>query len=158
MGEIMLSIFFALLGIAAVVNIQFQENASLSNTGATDFRTFPVIFGSALAVLSLLNTGRVVIRGCRTGQQKTEKSGKTEEENDKGAERIVRFRVVMTFLLSLMFAFLMKKIPFFILAFLFLFLAITVLGQKKLWINGCVALLGSGVIYLIFEYFLKLPL
>lgn len=154
-GELILSMLFALVGVASVLIIKGTETNAISNTGATDFSTFPTIFGSILAMLSFINAGRAFRETRKETADNTEVAENAEE---KQKQHMIHIRVAIMFALCLAFALLLKKVSFAVLSFVFLFLSFYVLGQKKLLVNALVSLAGSGLIYMVFIVLLKLPL
>lgn len=156
-GEMVLSLLFAFVGCAGIMVIRNQQTTALSNTGATDFRTLPMFAGSALALLSFINAGRLLVVEWSVGRKKGVQE-QVETEPEKIHQTITRVRVISMFFLCLALALLMKRMSFAMLIFLFLLSAFTVLGQRQLWRNILVSMLGSGFVYLVFIVFLKLPL
>lgn len=161
-GELIMSCLFVALGIAAIAVIHAQSSEAVGNTGATTFRTFPILYGIMIVVLAGINAVRLILVSLRE-----KKAPKNEEcaaeaiavdEEAKKKSRITAFRVAGMFLLSLAFAMLLKKVNFALLCFLFLFISFAVLGRKKIWLNAVVSAVGSGLVYLIFVILLKLPL
>ena len=160
LGELIMSALFVAVGLAAILIIQAQTSASISNTGATTFKTFPTVYGVLLVVLAGANFLLVIFKALREDraakQSGVDQAGSTPEEKKQKLK--VGLRVAGMFLLTLALALLLKKIHFALLVFVFLFLSFLLLGQKKVWLNALVSAVGSGLIYVIFVILLKLPL
>lgn len=161
-SELVLSLILVAVGIFAIVVIQAQSTTAVNNTGATTFRTFPTVYGALIIVFAGINAGRLVLEGLREDKA-LRAAGKKEEaapltEEERADRRRIALRVAGMFLLTLGFALLLKKIHFALLVFVFLFLSFLLLGRRKIWLNAVVSAVGSGLVYLIFEILLKLPL
>ena len=160
LGELIMSALFVIVGIVAILVIQAQISTSLSNTGATTFKTFPTVYGALVILMAGANFLSVLLTGLREDRAAraagTEEQALTPEGRKKKQQNTLR--VACMFILTLAFALLLKRIPFVLLVFVFLFLSFLLLGQKKLWLNAIVSAVSSGVIYVIFVMLLKLSL
>lgn len=157
-----MSCLFVALGIAAIAVMYAQSSEAVGNTGATTFKTFPILYGAMIIVLAGINAARLILVSLREKKALKKEASKPEAAADDAQaqkkSRITAFRVAGMFLLSLVFALLLKKVNFALLCFLFLFVSFAILGRKKLWLNAVVSAVGSGLVYLIFVILLKLPL
>lgn len=160
MGELIMSALFFVMGIAAIANIQMQDSSALNNTGATTFKSFPTVYGVMIAILSglnFINTLRAALREREENADAAPKSSGEPVEDIAGA-RIVTLRVAGMFILTVIFALLLKKVHFALLVAVFLFASFFLFGRKKLVVNAVISAGGSIVIYIVFVILLKLPL
>lgn len=155
-GELLLSIFFAAVGVFSVVHIQLQTTLNANPNDQTNFKTFPTVWGILLLLFAGINIVRLIVASRKEKSEQTKIKEKSADEKKK--QLLVLGRTVGIFILLACFTLLLKKINLGILVFAFLFLSFRVLGQKKYLVNLIVSLLGSALIYTVFIVLLKLPL
>jgi len=159
LGDLVMSVLFMALGIFAIVNMQGQETAAIDH-GTTTFRTFPILFGAIMIFLCFANICKVIVvelRDRRKACATTEAAAEQDVQKPRIFSR-VWFRVSALFILTLVYALLLRQISFTPMVFVFLFVAFAILGQRKIWLNLIVAAVGTFIIHLIFVVFLRLPI
>jgi len=108
----------------------------------------PKFFPQALSMMMLLASVALIIQALR---------GKAL----KGLEKINKqgfIRAMITLIIAIGYVFLMNFLGFYLSTIIFLFVVMTYLGQKKLWIRILASLLVATAVYCLFQYFLKIPL
>lgn len=155
-GEIMFSVFLLLLSIFALLYINSGRQATISSAQSFDFATIPTLWALILGALVIVH---LVITVISKKNMPVETSAASEKgETDKEKEKIVRLRTLFTFLALVAYVVLLGKINFFILSFGFLFVMFYILGQRKIWLNAAVSVIGGVLLYLILIVGLQLPL
>lgn len=127
--------------------------------GATTInsRTIPLIFGFCLVLLSVL----LVVRAVRSQEQSG--SGTTSTFGEKASYTSLRFKyaVPVTFVLLILYVFLLKRAGFVPMTIAYLSLQILLLypeGKKRYWLVAAVSIVFSFLVYALFVYCLNVPL
>ena len=108
----------------------------------------PNFFPQALSLLLFLSSVALIIQALRG------KALKSLEVVDRSGF----IRATVTLVIAIGYVFLMKVLGFYLSTVIFLFVVMTYLGQKKLWIRILVSILVASAVYGLFHYFLKIPL
>lgn len=67
-------------------------------------------------------------------------------------------RASITLAITIGYLFLMQVLGFYISTAIFLFVTIRYLGQKNYWLNIIVSIVVASIVYVVFEYLLKISL
>ncbi len=108
----------------------------------------PNFFPQVLSFMMLLASVALIIQAFRGKALKS-----LEEINKQGF-----IRAAATLVMAIGYVFLMNILGFYLSTVLFLFVVMTYLGQKILWIRVFVSILVATAVYGLFYYFLKIPL
>lgn len=108
----------------------------------------PNFFPQVLSLMMFLASIALIVQAFRGKALKN-----LEEVNKQGF-----VRATVTLVLAIAYVFLMNFLGFYLSTVIFLFVVMTYLGQKKLWIRILVSLLVATAVYGLFHYFLKIPL
>ena len=108
----------------------------------------PNFFPQVLSLMLFLSSVALIIQALRGKALKT-----LEEVNKSGL-----IRAAVTLMIAIGYVLLMKVLGFYLSTVLFLFVVMTYLGQKRLWIRILVTILVASAVYGLFHYFLKIPL
>jgi len=155
-GEIMFSVFLLLLSIFALLYINSGRQTTISGAQSFDFATIPTLWALILGALVIVHLVITVIP--KKNMPVETSTASQREDTDKKNGKIVRLRTLFTFLALVVYVFLLGKINFFILSFGFLFVMFYILGQRKIWLNTAVSVIGGAILYLILVVGLQLPI
>lgn len=160
-AEQAMSLFFLLVGVAAIIIIQAQKTSAMRVTGATTFKSFPTFCGILIVSLSAISLFTSIVKGIAEDKANAGALKFTEGEVSMevpAQKRLIAIRVICMFLMTLAFALLLKKVHFFLLVSVYLFLSFLLLGRNKILQNLAVSVGGTGIIYVVFVTLLKLSL
>lgn len=108
----------------------------------------PEFFPQVLALMLFLASASLIIQAFRGNALKT-----LEKIDKQGF-----VRATITLIIAIAYVFLMNVLGFYLSTIIFLFVVMTFLGQKKLWIRVLVTLAVATAVYSLFHYLLKIPL
>jgi len=108
----------------------------------------PKFFPQVLSVSMFLASVALIVQAFRGKALKS-----LEKINKQGF-----VRAAVTLVIAIGYVFLMNFLGFYLSTAIFLFVVMTYLGQKKLWIRILVTILVATAVYSLFHYFLKIPL
>ena len=139
--DIGVGIVLCLLSVAIYLYAEQYAGRGVNSYG-------PNFFPQALALMLFLTSAALIIQALRGKALKN-----LEDMNKPGL-----VRTAVTLLIAAGYVFLMNVLGFYLATALFLFVVMTYLGQKKLWIRILVSILVATAVFSLFHYFLKIPL
>ncbi len=139
--DIGIGIILCLLSVAIYLYAEQYAGRGVNSYG-------PNFFPQALSFMLFLAAVGLIIQALRGKALKN-----LEAMNKPGL-----LRTAVTLLIATAYVLLMNVLGFYLATGLFLFVVMTYLGQKKLWIRVLVSVLVATAVYSLFHYFLKIPL
>lgn len=158
--DILVSLVFISLGIFAIININMGEGGQITETATLTAATLPTIYGSLLiffAGIILFGALRKLVTGrCGSGPERVNTLS-VEASVDVGW-KMVMLRTWGTLGLLVVYALLLAYLNFIVLTAVFLAALFVLFGRRKPRKIAIASILGSVGFYLLFIYFLKLPI
>ena len=158
--DVVVSFLLIVLGILAVININSGEVGKITETATLTHSTLPTIYGVLLIFLAsviLIGALGKLITGRRgSGPQKI--NPVTETVSLKVNRMTVLMRTLGTLVLLVAYSFLLAYVNFVTLTALFLALLFILFGRRRPLQIALASILGSAGFYIIFIYFLNLPI
>lgn len=156
--DIALAVVIFVIGLAALLQIQFGPGQALQNSqdAQITFKSFPTAISVLLMVLSGLFAATSALSLMRLQAGFPESAGLKASEQPR--PRFLLLRAVALVGLLVGFAMLIGRLPLFVLVGVFLFAAFFVFGQKRPLKMALIAIVGGGLFHLLFVVLLKLPL
>jgi hypothetical protein len=158
--DILVSLIFVLLGIFAIITINMGETTKITESATLTHATLPTIYGALLIFLSgiiFVDSLRKLVTG-KHGAGPEHVNTVSEELKVEASPRMVILRTWGTLALLVAYAVLLAHLNFIVLTAGFLAMLFVLFGRKKPWKIALASLLGSSGFYLLFIYFLKLPI
>lgn len=158
--DILVSLVLISLGIFAIININMSEGGKITETATLTAATLPTIYSSLLiflAVIVLTGALRKLITG-RHGSQAESVSAVSIEVKVETSWKMIMLRTWGTLGLLIVYALLLAHVNFIVLTTAFLAALFVLFGRRKPWAVAIASALGGTGFYLLFIYFLKLPI
>lgn len=159
--DLALGCFLLIVGIFAFISVNATEQTRISSGKAITYATMPSIWAGLLTLLALLFMANALLEILAERQQRNEGEGISHPramEWFSGEKRIVIVRTTGTLALLLIYIMLLLHVNFAVLTTAFLFLMFYLYGQTSVIQNAFIAICGGLGFYLLFIYFLKIPL
>ncbi|MBL0378215.1 MAG: tripartite tricarboxylate transporter TctB family protein [Desulfofustis sp. PB-SRB1] len=158
--DISISVVFILLGVLAIVNINSGEQGRVAETATLTASTLPTIYGALLIILAgIILLG--ALNKLLTGRQSKEPESINvvfDEIKATASPAVVLVRTFGALALLIIYALLLAYINFTILTACFLAALFVLLGRRSPLQIGLASVLGSIGFYILFIYFLNLPI
>ena len=158
--DISSSVVFILLGALAIININSGEHSQVAETATLTASTLPTIYGSLLILLAgIILVG--ALSKLLTGKQGAQPESVNIVSDDvvaAASPALVLIRTLGTLALLIIYALLLAYTNFTILTAGFLALLFVLFGRRNPLQIGLASILGGIGFYLLFIYFLNLPI
>lgn len=141
------------IGAIALINTTKGERA-IAGTDVMSFSTLPTIYGSLLAVLSLL----YVLGALRGGGAAKAGAANPEAKAPARERAIVAIRIAGVLAALIAYAVLLEYLNFLVLTTAFLAAMFVLFGQRPYWKVGLVSAAGGAGLYGLFIVALDLPI
>ncbi len=159
--DLLLGASLLAVGLFALFSINTSVQIQISSGRTINFATMPSIWAGLLVFLSLLFIANALSEILAERRRRAEGEGEPTSRDTgwyTGNNRITVIRMVGTLVLLIAYIFLLQYANFAALTTIFLFSMFLLYGQTSLKKNAVVAICGGIGFYLLFIYFLKLPI
>lgn len=158
--DILISIVFIFIGILAIVKINMGDGTKSVHTATLTHATLPTIYGALMIFLAgmiLLGALRKLLTG-RRGPGPERVNPQTDAVVAEVSRATVMLRTWGTLVLLVTYSFLLPHVNFIVLTAAFLALLFFLYGRRNVLHIALFSLLGSAGFYMLFIYFLNLPM
>ena len=162
--EMIFCIIILAISIFALAYIRSRTTTLVSDAYTLNFKTIPTLWIVLLITFSAINVIKNIIsfndKKILTKKSILRESIDKEPHSKKNIviEKTHLIKALLTLICLFGFAYLVRKINFFIITTLFSFILFRVYNQKNYYKNFFVSLAGGGLLYLIIVKFLKIPI